>query len=530
MLRSRGCEPPGLCPPGSGYRADWPPGGAIATRPETDGNLVVGWSDSADRTSGVANGLVIRSSGGDNAQLCLATPGRPVLVDGFPNLPLQVVTVQLAQGTLVLAATLANAARLPQFGQLRPLGVIAQPAGRWAVLQQAVLGQVGWSVDTTVVSVDVDLVPDGFGPQPQPDTATYQFGDQVLTGGPLAEAPGLLLVEDDAAAALRIGDDGSGWLVSRREGVLSLERWAGGAAVESWEADRSATGAVEVLDDGSELRVLAGDALAIGPVLHHANASCTAVAATEGSVLHIWPRILECPAALLGPRPALPNAHTPVIDQAFGAVEAPDLDGHKASDDAVWSRTIGSQPFALTARGLVLPPVDGRASRSGTLAKLREGSGVRTAYTVPWRHSTAALTADILPPGTGRHQGHGCRAGLIFVQDDDNALLVNIWLDDNYDGTSVSSFFRLGGHEEVFDAVWVNVGRRITWGRPTELTVACDGDNYLVSVDGRPVLHRAITTVYPRAQRLQLHRVGVVTNWEFGQDTGSTIRRFRALG
>lgn len=501
--------------------------------PPTDGNFLVGWAESTAHTGGRAQGLVVRSSGADNAQLCLATPGRPVVVDDFPNLPLQVVAAQVPGGTLVLAATLAGAERLPELGRLRPLGFIAGPTGSWAVLQQAVLGQVGWSVDSVVPAVDIASTTTHFHPQQDPMTRTVRFGTDVLTAASPSEVPGLVVLESGDVVGVRIRDDGDGWLVRRQAGTVRLERWFDGAAVEVWEAAAASTpGTLQILDDGVELRVLAGDALVIGPVLHRANAGHATIAAATtaaGAALRAWPRSLPCPGSLATPAPPVPRADRTVIDERFGANgSAEDLDGMATSNGAMWTRTIGTQAFAVTPAGLVVPPVTG-GRRGGKLAALRRGSGVRTAYTVPWQHPSASLTAEIVPPGSDRHQGQGSRAGVIFAEDDGNALLVNLWLDDDYDGTSISSFFRLNGHEEVFDAVWVNVGRRVTWGRPTELTVACDGDTYLVSVDGRPVLHRAITTVYPKAKPLTLQRVGIVANWEFGQDTGSVIRHFRAL-
>ena len=49
----------------------------------------------------------------------------------------------------------------------------------------------------------------------------------------------------------------------------------------------------------------------------------------------------------------------------------------------------------------------------------------------------------------------------MFEQDDGNALIVSTWLDDEYEGASISSFFRLGGFEDLYDAIWTNVGDRV---------------------------------------------------------------------
>jgi hypothetical protein len=152
--------------------------------------------------------------------------------------------------------------------------------------------------------------------------------------------------------------------------------------------------------------------------------------------------------------------------------------------------------------------------------------GHRNAYTVAWPDPTLADVAiTAIAPGTDRDQGQRGRAGVGFWQDEDTCLIVNSWVDDDYGGASVSSFLRLGGYEEMFDAVWTNVGDRIAWGRPYELRVAFDGQAFWAVVDGEPVLYRAITDVYPTAPRLAIARIGIVSNWEFGDDTGSRFTR-----
>jgi hypothetical protein len=58
--------------------------------------------------------------------------------------------------------------------------------------------------------------------------------------------------------------------------------------------------------------------------------------------------------------------------------------------------------------------------------------------------------------------------------------------------------------------------------------VAFDGNHYLAQIDGESVLHRALTDVYPFATRLEIHRVGLVANWEWGNDTGTLFQEFVA--
>ena len=142
----------------------------------------------------------------------------------------------------------------------------------------------------------------------------------------------------------------------------------------------------------------------------------------------------------------------------------------------------------------------------------------------------ADVEVEIVPPGTRQGEGERGRGGIVVWQDARNYFIVNTWLDDVYDGTSISSFFFLDGREDLYRAVWTNAGRRVTWGVPYRLRVATDGVRYLVYVDDEPVLYRALHDVYPSFTRLSIRKVGVAANWEWGDDTGSRFRRFSAKG
>jgi hypothetical protein len=138
----------------------------------------------------------------------------------------------------------------------------------------------------------------------------------------------------------------------------------------------------------------------------------------------------------------------------------------------------------------------------------------------------ADLRVTLTPPGTDRGQSEKGRGGLIFWQDDDNFLIINTWLDDFYAGASISSFFTCQGFEDLYDAVWSNVGERIFWGRPYELRIVFDGNHYLVTVDDEPILYRALTDFNPDVTPLKIRRVGLIANWEWGHDTGSEFSHF----
>jgi hypothetical protein len=84
------------------------------------------------------------------------------------------------------------------------------------------------------------------------------------------------------------------------------------------------------------------------------------------------------------------------------------------------------------------------------------------------------------------------------------------------------------GYEEIYDAVWTNVGRRVHWGVPYQFRVVFDGRRFTAFINDEPVLHRALTDIYPDWHQLQINRIGIVSNWEWGNDTGSVFTDFTA--
>ena len=89
-------------------------------------------------------------------------------------------------------------------------------------------------------------------------------------------------------------------------------------------------------------------------------------------------------------------------------------------------------------------------------------------------------------------------------------------------------FTKRHGFEELYDAIWTMVGEQLTWGGPFSLRVTCDGDRFVVFVDGEAVMERALSDLYPDDAPLAISAVGLATNWEWGDDTGSTFQEFVA--
>jgi len=196
-----------------------------------------------------------------------------------------------------------------------------------------------------------------------------------------------------------------------------------------------------------------------------------------------------------------------------------DLDSLRpAIGEGNWERTLGQGTLYL----------DG-SSRAIVRATAQKGNPGRTLYTLPWiDEGFADLEVTITPPGTRRGEHHNCRGGLVFWQDHENYLTFSSYLDDVYMGASVAVFTKRHGFEELYDAVWTMVADKILWGRPFRLRVSFDGDNFFVLLDDEPILQRALKDLYPEDLALRIKRVGVVINWEWGDDTGSSFQRFRA--
>jgi hypothetical protein len=184
-----------------------------------------------------------------------------------------------------------------------------------------------------------------------------------------------------------------------------------------------------------------------------------------------------------------------------------------------WSRDIGQGAIELTGQGA--------AKVRGTVSEPCPG---RTAYMLPWENPAFAdVAVTITPPGTRKGCREKGRGGLIFWQDPRTYITLSVFVDDWY-GMSIAAFFRVDGYEELFDAVWTNLGKRLYWGVPYDFRVVFDGTRFLAYVNGEPVLYRALSDIYPDWNQMPIRRVGLVANWEYGNDTGSTFQKFVARG
>ena len=47
-------------------------------------------------------------------------------------------------------------------------------------------------------------------------------------------------------------------------------------------------------------------------------------------------------------------------------------------------------------------------------------------------------------------------------------------------------------------------------------------------INGEPVFYRALSDIYPSWKKLEIKQIGLVTSWEFGNDTGTIFQNFVA--
>lgn len=526
-----------------------------------DENFALGWSPTPTSTALDAGaGVVMHATGPENGELWVGARGATTpTIRGLQNVPVNYVVVLRHGGGVVYTGSVPDAHGFGSYPWLRPVGLITSPLEGevHAVIHQSTLGQIGFRLDTRVHGVRVARL-GGWESRFAGAHAADRLGDRRLAAGSLAEVGGrwriepLIAAEEAAAAgeaALLTPPNPNGLLRVRitalADGRFSL-LWRWRDRTNHWMVEVSGTRArlivriggevdvlataplaslpeeLVVLDDGSSIAVFGDGALLFDRRVDQRLADATgagvqSVPPTILSDFEAHPRQVPIPKLLDQGPPPLPRGDEVVATDEFD-LPSGDLDGRAASSGARWQRTFGQGRIVVEAPG-----------RAAVQASVESPSRGRTLYTIPWQdEGFADLELGITPPGTARGQGEEGRSGLVLWQDPDNYLLVNIWLSDQYGGASISSFFRIRGFEDLYDAVWSNVGSRVFWGRPMRLRLACTGGLFAVSVGDEPVIVRRFTDVYPDCADLRIRRVGIATNWEWGEDTGSVFSKFTA--
>ena len=312
-----------------------------------------------------------------------------------------------------------------------------------------------------------------------------------------------------------------------RINVLGRRKTQTIAVLPATNLRRQGRNAIQVLDDGRQFAVYLNGTMAFGrwfadDRLSDATAIGVAVGpgAWKARRLEAHPHTFRIPPQFNLGAPWASEGTRVIVADDFRNGQRGDLHGRRTPvGDRIWCREIGVGTFETSGNDVVR-----------VVATLARPCPSRTAYSVSWdNREIADVRIDLTPPGTSRHQGHRGRGGILFWQDPANYIIVSTWLDDTLDTASLSSFFFLRGFEDVYDAVWSNLSTRVRWGERYAVRVVFDGTRFVGYVNGEPVLFRALADVYPDVRRLSINRVGIVANWEWGNDTGSEFHRFVAM-
>ena len=536
-------------------------------------NLAAGWFPGETPATPSREGcsLVMHSVVAEGGELrARVGEGCPPTLQGVQNVPMHYAVVLRERGAAYYAASaLPGIPGVPQFPQMRPLAIDAFNADETlhAGVHQSVLGEIGFRVDTRVYGAQVIRLPEW--------NAWYgsaQAADSLTGRGPLAEAEtgerwqtaegefertergvvglaacnrallwpaspsGLihLLIDcqetpvEGVAVIWRAEDEKNFWCFevgSARAQLSVMEdgKWIRHPALGGRQLPPNTVSSLQVFDDGERIRICVNGQLAYGATFHDTRLQKGAgagiqIASPGGVALRSFeahPREVAIPGAEGFEVPHLAPGDVVVAADTFDGPGG-DLDGHITTlGGRKWSRAIGRGVIELTGR---------RSAR--VRATAAEPCPGRTAYLIDWPDpGFADIETTITPAGKRRGTREKGRAGLIFWQDAGHYLILSAFV-ENWPAMSIAAFFQMQGFEELFDAVWTNVGSRMHWGEPHAFRVLFDGAKFTACINGEPVLYRALRDVYPCCAALEIRRVGIVANWEWGNDTGSTFENF----
>jgi hypothetical protein len=539
--------------------------------PRLDENLAVGWFPRAvSNPMHEGSSMMMHATGLENGELwARCACGFNAVIRGVQNLPNYYVIVLREHDVAYYAGATAPTVRgLPEYPNIRPVAVgpVPEQAKLWASIHQSVIGQIGFRCDTRVYDAAIAeledwkgrfggaQVGDVFHGNGSIDGTSAEIGGRWRTldgviwrtpsgavaddlGTAVIQAPtptGLLHVTFDmrqgSVGVLWRGiDSANRWEVTCGHGKITLSVLVAGEQEVVAVDDRGVSGPcdLQIVDDGRTMALIGNSRLWFNRRFEDSRfaGGCTVGIALQstaenGTVIKAFeaqPRELPLPPSLDFGGPWFRTGNKVMVADDFEGPSGP-LENHLTSVGARrWSRILGPGNFDL---------VGARAARVRA-SKSKPCAG-RTLYAVDWDNPNFAdLEVTITPPGTAREQREYCLAGFVLWQDKANYITINIWLNDAYPGASVSCFFNIRGWEDVYDAVWSNVGDHIRHGVPCRLRVVFDGMNHIAFVDDVALIFRKLTDIYSDCVPLSINKVGLVANWEWGLDTGSTFEKFR---
>ena len=544
--------------------------------PVLEENLAVGWFPTETPADPLqqGNALIVHAVVPEGGELwARLDSGVLKSVRGLQNVPVYYLIVLRERGAAYYAASVPGVPHLPAWPMMRLVAVDMSSSDEMvhAGIHQSVLGEIGFRADTRVYGTQVGVLPEfgqwygsahaadllvGEGPLHLSPAAkggcwevvegAFQRCERgatgpgapstvVLDGG---SSSGLihLLVETDAKPVGEVGvvwrfQDGDNYwcFVASSQGCRLALREGGRWSRFPWSKGGRllphAVNALQVADDGETIRLhLNGDlvygmALTDGRLQEATGVGIHATGGDGGTRLRAFeahPREIPIPGGLDFDAHRLRLGAREVVREDFEGSPA-DLAGHSSTVGARrWRRDVGHGVIELTGQG--------SARVSGSPQRPCPG---RTVYTVEWSNPEFAdVEATITPPGLRKKMKEKGRAGLVFWQDARNYITLSAFVED-WPAMSIAAFFQWRGFEELFDAVWSNVGNRMHWGVPHDFRVIFDGQRFQAAINGEPVLYRNLRDVYPEWNDFRVRRVGIVANWEWGNDTGSLFQNFR---
>ncbi|MEB3280695.1 MAG: nucleotide-binding protein [Lyngbya sp.] len=542
-------------------------------QPRLNENLAVGWFPSAVPTDPLreGNGLIVHATGAENGELWTRVgDSLQSAFKGLQNLQVYYVVILREKGAAYYACSVPNAFGLTAYPDLRPLAIDPFNCDEtvYGAIYQSVLGQIGFSIDTRVYGTQIVDIPTWgtwYGTAHGADRLVgkgFVKGSEAEMGGKwrvfsgnFQRSPqGAIAIESESFAVLnsrqtsglihtlietsdiitpvailwRVQDEENFWCfwLSGTQCQLEIKQRGKGNSIAVSNALKLQTNtinSVQILDDGATFNLYLNGQLVFDTSFSDSRfqeATGAGLGAENSNdqlyfrQFEVHPRSLSLPTEIDMGSPWLETGKKVVVAEYFSG-EPQELTGKETTvGHKVWQKEFGKGTIQMTGKG-----------RAKVQASWQNPNPGRTAYTIDWDDALFAdVEADITPPKLYKNKKTEGRGGLIFWQDKNNYMIVANWLSASYAGSSISSFFCINGFEDVYDAVWTNVGRRINWGVTHNLRVVFDGMNYTAFIDDEPVLYRALTDVYPQLkQPLLICRIGIVANWEWGGDDMGTI-------
>lgn len=545
-----------------------------------DENLAVGWFPvmNPKLPGDGGNVFVMHAALGDNGELWARSGPELLPVNsGIQNVPMCYLTVLRESGAAYYLASVRGANGAAPYPLFRPYAIDSAAADPevYAGVHQAALGQIGFRVDTRVYATQVrhvDALATWYGTAHAADALSGSGpldGDPAEVGGSWSVPCGGFRRDDGGVQAMGArnlavlqpgnpsgllhvlaiapGDDGAVGLVWRYrdpDNHVRLELGNGGAIALKLVEDgvttsvatstathitRGSPCSIQLTDDGHVLRcAIDGRPAFVEPITldvftqdHGVGVwACGSGTSDEGVALlsqfEAHPREVDLGGVVTLPEPWFASGNQIVVSDDFRG-PAGELAGRETPCGGVlWRRQYGRGRMRVTGSGTVA--VD---------ASVERPNPGNTAYLVDWHHPDFVdVAVDVTPPGTALGQGHRGRGGLVLWEDPDDYLMISMYVDDSYDGASIAIFSHLDGFEDIYDAVWSMVGKKIYWGATHRLRVVSDGHHVMIFIDDEPVLYRSITDLYPDRGPLRINAVGLAANWEWGDDTGTTFANF----